>query len=48
MKKDLFYAVCQNGTVDVVIEGEGNYNYFNLEICKKDFPEKNYNYIKVE
>jgi hypothetical protein len=48
LKKILFYAVCQNGTIDVVIEGEGNYNYLNLEMVKKDFPERNYKYIKEE
>ena len=45
--KELFYGVCDNGTVDVVV-GNCNYNYCNLECVKKDFPEADYNYIEVE
>lgn len=46
-KKDLFYGVCENGTVDVVVDTY-NINYWNLECVKKDFPESDYNYIEVK
>lgn len=48
MKKLLFYAVCKNGTVDVDVEGEGNYNYADMKYVKDDFPEGKYEYVEVK
>ena len=49
MKKDLWYCILKNKTVDVVIDSEGrNFNICSYKQLLKDCPKSKYNYIKVD
>lgn len=48
MKKDLWYCILKNKTVDVVIDSEClNFNICSYKDLLKEYPKSKYNYIKV-
>lgn len=52
MEKVLYIGICENGTVDIVLnidgKDKGNFNYCSLDIVKKDYPTTEWEYIYIE
>lgn len=46
-KKDLFYTILKNKTVDVVV-GSSNFNICSYKQLLKDYSKSQYNYIKIK
>lgn len=46
-KQDLFYCICKDKTVDVIL-GSQNFNYARYKYLIKDYPKSKYNYIKLD
>lgn len=51
-KKDLYYAICKDKSVDVVVVNypyrDDNFKMCNYQTLLKMYPRKEYNYIKGE
>ena len=54
MKKEkvLYYAICENGSIDVVenIDGhdKGNYHYSDMKAVEKDYPKSEWIYVNTQ
>lgn len=52
MNKIIYYSNCSNGSVDVIINVNGhdlhNYNYADIDVCKMDFSENEYDYVCLD
>lgn len=52
MNKTIFYSMCSDDSVDVLINVNGhdlhNYNYSDIEFCKLDYKESEYDYVCLD